>query len=83
MWLHRSNYAIVPNEHIARRIHAGALEIGPVTGAWAEELKGMLQAHARLTGSPKAASLLSRWEKALPAFKMVIPTEYKRAMGGR
>ena len=44
---------------------------------------GMLHAHARLTGSPKAASLLSRWEKALPAFKMVIPTEYKRAMGGR
>ena len=76
-------YVLDESDVLARRIHAGALEIGHVTGAWAEELKGMLQAHARLTGSPKAAALLSRWEKALPAFKMVIPTEYKRAMGGR
>ena len=76
-------YVLDEGDALARRIHAGALEIGPVTGAWAEELKGLLEAHARLTGSPKAASLLSRWAEALPAFKMVIPTEYRRAMGGR
>ena len=68
-------------EEISFRQVSGGLS--PVTGARAEELKVLLEAHARLTGSPKAASLLSRWEKALSAFKMVIPTEYKRAMGGR
>ena len=43
----------------------------------------MLEAHARLTGSPRAASILARWAEALPSFKMVIPTEYRRAMEGR
>ena len=47
------------------------------------ELKAMLETHARLTGSAKASSILSHWTEALSAFKMVIPTEYRRAMEGR
>ena len=66
-------YVLDEGDTLARRIHAGALEIGPVTGAWAEELKGMLQAHARLTGSPKAASLLSRWKKRCRRSKWSSP----------
>ena len=76
-------YVLDEGNTLARRIHAADLEIGPVTGAWAEELKAMLEAHADLTGSPKAARILSRWAEALPAFKMVIPTEYRRAIEGR
>ena len=53
-------YVLDEEDVLARRVHAGALEIGPVAGAWAEELKGLLEAHARLTGSAKAASILSR-----------------------
>ena len=48
-------YVLDEEDVLARRVHAGALEIGPVAGAWAEELKGLLEAHARLTGSAKAA----------------------------
>ena len=76
-------YVLDEGNTLARRIHAADLEIGPVTGAWAEELKAMLEAHADLTGSPKAARILSRWAEALPAFKMVIPTEYRRAIEGK
>ena len=76
-------YVLDKENALARRIHAVALELSPVTGARAEELKVLLEAHARQTGSPRATSILSRWAEALPAFKMVIPTEYRRAMEGR
>ena len=76
-------YVLDEEDSLARRIHAGALEVGPVAGAWTEELKAMLETHARLTGSPKASSILSHWTEALPAFKMVIPTEYRRAVEKR
>ena len=76
-------YVLDKENALARRIHAGALELSPVSGARAEELKVLLEAHARQTGSPRATSILSRWAEALPAFKMVIPTEYRRAMEGR
>ena len=62
-------YVLDEEDVLARRVHAGALEIGPVAGAWAEELKGLLEAHARLTGSAKAASMLLALAEALPRLK--------------
>ena len=73
-------YVLDKENALARRIHAGALEVSPVSGAQAEELQAILKAHALQTGSPKASSILSHWTEALPSFKMVIPTEYRRAM---
>ena len=76
-------YVLDEENTLVRRIHAGALEVGPVAGAWAEELKAVLETHARLTSSPKASSILSHWTEALSSFKMVIPTEYRRAVEKR
>ena len=73
-------YVLDKEDALARRIHAGALEVGPVTGVQAEELQAIIKSHARRTGSPIATSILSRWAEALPAFKMVIPTEYRRCV---
>jgi len=45
------------------------------------ELRGLVERHAALTGSAKAASLLERWEDCLPRFVKVFPMEYKRVLG--
>ena len=68
---------------LERNIHAGQIEIGAVTGKWETELKTILEEHLRWTGSAKAAGILAHWSAALPVFKMVIPTEYKRVIEGR
>ena len=72
------------DEHgeLARRVHAGQVELESVSGRWAEELKAILERHVRATGSKKAADILARWNAALAAFQMVIPTEYRRAIEG-
>jgi glutamate synthase (NADPH/NADH) large chain/glutamate synthase (ferredoxin) len=46
-------------------------------------LKELLEAHAKHTGSPKARGLLAHWEKELPRFLKVIPTDYKRVLAER
>ena len=43
-------------------------------------LRSLVERHARLTGSARARSLLSRWEQALRDFVAVVPTEYRRAL---
>jgi glutamate synthase domain-containing protein 3 len=44
-------------------------------------LKGLLTAHVRHTGSPKAQRILDHWQTSLPRFIKVFPMEYKRALG--
>jgi glutamate synthase domain-containing protein 3 len=50
-------------------------------GADEAELRAMIEAHHRETGSAKAAALLANWEACLPRFVKVFPMEYKRALG--
>ena len=42
-------------------------------------LRGLVEQHARFTGSARARYLLSRWDLALRDFIAVVPTEYARA----
>ena len=44
------------------------------------ELRKMIEAHATLTGSTYAKSILDNWKHMLPKFIMVIPTDYKRML---
>ncbi|HUF86374.1 MAG TPA: glutamate synthase large subunit [Thermohalobaculum sp.] len=42
---------------------------------WEAELKGLIEEHARQTGSPRAKSILSHWEEELLHFWQVCPKE--------
>ncbi|NCC49970.1 MAG: glutamate synthase large subunit [Spartobacteria bacterium] len=46
-----------------------------------QELRGMIEAHLKYTGSRKAAEILEDWETSLSHFIKVFPMEYKRVLG--
>ena len=43
-------------------------------------LRRRIEKHARLTGSARAHSILTRWEESLSRFVKVMPVEYKKAL---
>ncbi len=45
------------------------------------EVRGLLERHRDLTGSPRAAWILEHWTDAQQKFIKVFPHEYKRVMG--
>jgi glutamate synthase (NADPH/NADH) large chain len=46
-----------------------------------EVLKGLVEKHAKYTGSERARHLLNDWENSRSKFVKVFPVEYKRALG--
>ena len=44
-------------------------------GAWEAQLKGLIERHARETGSPRAAEILRHWDEELPRFRQIVPKE--------
>ena len=65
-----------------RRINPGMVEVASVQGAYADELRRILERHAQYTGSPKAQAILADFPRALERFLLVIPTEYKCVLEG-
>jgi glutamate synthase (NADPH/NADH) large chain len=66
----------------ASRCNRADVDIEPVVGSQdAQTLRGLIERHARFTGSPKARRLLENWEAELPNFRKVFPHEYKRVLG--
>ncbi|MDR3723777.1 MAG: glutamate synthase large subunit [Terracidiphilus sp.] len=45
------------------------------------KVKGLLERHRDLTGSPRAAWVLEHWTESQPKFIKVFPHEYKRVLG--
>jgi glutamate synthase domain-containing protein 2/glutamate synthase domain-containing protein 3 len=45
------------------------------------EVRGLLERHRELTGSPRAAWILEHWSDAQARFIKVFPHEYKRVLG--
>ena len=45
-----------------------------------EELRRLIEAHVRHTGSAKGKRILEDFESYLPKFKKIIPEDYKRLM---
>lgn len=43
-----------------------------------EELKKLLENHAKYTGSAKAKLILDNFDEYLPKFKKIIPSDYKK-----
>jgi glutamate synthase domain-containing protein 3 len=51
-----------------------------VTDADVAEVRGLLERHRDLTGSPRAAWILEHWADAQPRFIKVFPHEFKRVL---
>jgi len=65
-----------------RRCNAASVDLEPLaTDADVSEVRGLLERHRDLTGSPRAAWILEHWAEAQPRFIKVFPHEYKRVLG--
>jgi glutamate synthase (NADPH) large chain len=65
------------------RVNPELVELSPVTGAAAEELKALVEQHAEETGSAVAAELLADWDASLARFTEVMPSDFKRVLEAR
>ncbi len=64
------------------RCNLDMVDLEPVLSAEDEaELRGMIERHARHTGSPLATNMLETWDEVRPYFVKVFPIEYRRALG--
>jgi glutamate synthase (NADPH) large chain len=61
-----------------RRVNLQMADLEQVDGRDGELLRGLVERHHELTGSPVAARLLTDWDAALPRFRRVMPHDYKR-----
>ena len=43
--------------------------------AWEAQLRGLIERHARETGSRRAGEILRHWEEELPRFRQIVPKE--------
>jgi glutamate synthase (NADPH/NADH) large chain len=65
-----------------RRCNKASVDLEPlVESADVEKIRGLLERHRDLTGSPRAAWILEHWADAQPKFIKVFPHEYKRVLG--
>ncbi len=65
-----------------RRCNTTSVDLEPLASEQdIAEVRGLLERHRDLTGSPRAAWILRRWAEAQPRFIKVFPHEYKRVLG--
>jgi glutamate synthase (ferredoxin) len=63
------------------RVNPGMVELEDmVDAADVAELRGLIEEHARVTGSQRAGRILATWEVQLRKFVKVMPRDYKRAL---
>jgi glutamate synthase domain-containing protein 2/glutamate synthase domain-containing protein 1/glutamate synthase domain-containing protein 3 len=66
----------------ARRCNLAGVDLEPLVSAVdVDQVRGLLERHRDLTGSPRAAWVLEHWADAQPRFIKVFPHEYKRVLG--
>ncbi|MDP5086074.1 MAG: glutamate synthase large subunit [Yoonia sp.] len=69
-------YLYDPKGHAADLINMETLVTCPVTVAhWHDQLKGLIERHAKETGSRKAADILQHWEAEKGSFLQICPKE--------
>jgi glutamate synthase (NADPH/NADH) large chain len=62
------------------RVNPELVELGPVEGEAADELRDLVRRHHEETGSAVAEALLADWPASLARFTEVMPSDYKRVM---
>ncbi|WP_273431303.1 glutamate synthase-related protein [Chitinibacter tainanensis] len=85
-------YVYDPEGVFASRCNMAQVALEPVLAAEAQaqpfhngladeaQLKALIEQHAALTGSLRAAEILANWVEARAAFVKVFPNEYRRAL---
>jgi glutamate synthase domain-containing protein 2/glutamate synthase domain-containing protein 1/glutamate synthase domain-containing protein 3 len=69
-------------EFANRHCNMAAVDLEPlVEPDDVSKVRGLLERHRDLTGSPRAAWVLEHWADAQPRFIKVFPHEYKRVLG--
>jgi glutamate synthase (NADPH/NADH) large chain len=63
-----------------QRANTELVELGPVEGKRAEELRDLVERHHEETESEVAAALLADWDAAVSRFTLVMPSDYKRVL---
>ena len=72
-------YVLDENHELYLRLNKQMVDMEAVSERHdAEELKNLIEAHVRETGSPLGKRILSSFEDYLPKFKKIIPRDYKR-----
>ena len=65
-----------------RHCNLAGVDLEPLVSAEdVDRVRGLLERHRDLTGSPRAAWVLEHWAGAQPRFIKVFPHEYKRVLG--
>jgi glutamate synthase (NADPH) large chain len=65
-----------------RRCNQASVDLEPLVAQEdVDRVRGLLERHRDLTGSPRAAWILEHWADAQPRFIKVFPHEYKRVLG--
>jgi glutamate synthase domain-containing protein 2/glutamate synthase domain-containing protein 1/glutamate synthase domain-containing protein 3 len=65
-----------------RRCNRTSVDLEPLVGGEdIDRVRGLLERHRDLTGSPRAAWILEHWADAQPRFIKIFPHEYKRVLG--
>jgi glutamate synthase domain-containing protein 2/glutamate synthase domain-containing protein 1/glutamate synthase domain-containing protein 3 len=65
-----------------RRCNKASVDLEPLLSSQeADTVRGLIERHRDLTGSPRAAWILEHWADAQPRFIKVFPHEYKRVLG--
>jgi glutamate synthase domain-containing protein 2/glutamate synthase domain-containing protein 1/glutamate synthase domain-containing protein 3 len=65
-----------------RRCNTASVDLEPLASDEdVAKVRGLLERHRELTGSPRAAWILEHWDNAQPRFIKVFPHEYKRVLG--
>jgi glutamate synthase domain-containing protein 3 len=76
-------YVYDPMRRFAELCNPGMIDLERVESEDDErELRGLIEAHYRLTRSERAEEVLEKWATVLPNFVKVFPKEYKRALLG-
>ena len=69
-------YIFDPDSTARARLNADTIIAQPLQSVhWADEVRRLVEDHARETGSPLAIEILRNWEESLPKFLQICPKE--------
>ena len=77
-------YVFDPNGEFPARCNREMVELEHLADAEdVAEVRGLLEAHVKYTGSTVAKALLADWDSTVDAFVKVMPTDYRRVLAAR
>ncbi|MBP7402760.1 MAG: glutamate synthase subunit alpha, partial [Clostridia bacterium] len=74
-------YVLDADGHFGERVNREMVEVGTLEDpVEIGEVRSMIERHVGYTGSTVGRSLLESWEKSVPRFVKVLPTDYRRML---